>query len=127
MSLTKDNKTAPQEAADKIYDLSKQFQSCMLHYHRAMYSELWRNQSATPQEILDVLGTDGPLLFHAGGKLVELILTGDPTSLTPDQYLPLQEVEITPEGTVKLTPFPEPEPEEEEETEPDEEEEMEEE
>lgn len=93
-----------QQAALEVRRQSAYLQSAMLTAHQQIYQTVWSNPNATPQEILDEIGTDAADLFIAGSKLVDIVLTQNPAALTEEQYLPKQAPTLNPDGTVTLAP-----------------------
>lgn len=98
---------APAErAARQILQRMTAAAADLLASHQEMYRRLWHSEDATPEEILQHIGTRGGELFIRGGDTVEFLLgvnTGRPiASMAPSEYAPPVPYTINSDGTVTL-------------------------
>ena len=67
---------------------------------------VWHNSQATPQEVMDALGTDGVELFENAAALVQCILTVKHDALTEYNWKPPFVYVPNNDGTVTITNTP---------------------
>lgn len=75
--------------------------------HRDGFRRVWEDPNLTPDEVIAQMGTRGVGIMSTAWALVQLLLTIDPNSLTPEQYLPRRGLVFNDDGTVSLLPPPE--------------------
>lgn len=74
--------------------------------HQSIFKELWHSRDATPQEILDEIGTNGESIFLRGYDLVQFLLgvhSGRPICIMqPNEFMPPVEYTVNPDKSVTL-------------------------
>jgi hypothetical protein len=89
--------------ASRIAELARMTLANNIRMHQSMYKLLWDAQD--PQQVMDIIGSDGVRFFMSAGALVDFILAADPNALSAAQYAPKMTVTPNADGTITLTPI----------------------
>lgn len=98
---------APDErAAREILQRMTQAGVDFVNSHQWCFQRLWYSPDATPEHILDKIGTRALELFQRGGDGVEFVLgvhNGRPiASMTPEEYTPPRPYTAHGDGTITI-------------------------
>ena len=94
-SLVDSPPSTAQIIADEILQMSKDASATIVGLHQQPFNKLWARTvelGVHPQEVLDILGENGPVLFERAYELVQFI-TGaygnlPIATMNPSEYLP---------------------------------------
>ena len=96
---------AKQHAQSIQNNIAKVAKFCV-DMHQQIYKELWQSSNATPQEILDEIGTAGESVFLRGGDLVQFLLganSGRPIcQMDSSEYQPPVQYTVNPDKSITL-------------------------
>jgi hypothetical protein len=98
--------TPSQTAAAQIRQQVQAVWSAMVLGQIDIFRLVWSAPDATPQEVLDELGTDAAQLFQLGAANVATILGIDAAALSDNQWKPPFVVDFNQDGTVTVTETP---------------------
>jgi len=83
----------------QIRNMSKVLYNLMFEKHGLIFREIWNCPTVSPQEIMDMYGTDAVLLFLFSSQIQNLLASSNPN------YVPLAppyQYTINPDGTVTI-------------------------
>ena len=87
--------TTAQVIADEILKMSNDAAQAIVDAHQIPFNKLWKRTlelGVNPQDVLDILGSNGPILFGRASELIQFILGAygnQPiATLLPSEYTP---------------------------------------